>query len=96
MEQEKEESSQQAGEKQFQECKNCGREIPKGTRFCRECGTAQKWDSFPLLILGCLAAISAVYLTWRWASPYTLIVSMAAPMITLVIFALILSFILWR
>jgi predicted amidophosphoribosyltransferase len=92
----KEESKETVEERSFQECINCGRKIPKNTRFCRECGKAQTKDAFPLLIIGCIVTILAVFFAWQWASPYSLVINIAVPIIALVIFALILSFMLWR
>ena len=99
MEEQKEENKktkEAPEEKSFKKCINCGRKIPENTRFCSICGRAQTKDALPLLVIGCLVIILAVFLAWICASPYSLTVNILVPIFVLVILALVLSFTLWR
>lgn len=100
MDEEKVESKEQLEEESAgqnpKKCVNCGREIPKNTRFCRDCGTTQTRDAFLLLFAGCIITALAVFFALRFAAPYSLIINITVPLVTLVVFALILSLLLWR
>jgi predicted amidophosphoribosyltransferase len=96
LEEEKEELNKESREQNLEQCSNCGRELPGNTRFCRDCGAAQTKDAFPLLIIGCAVTVLAVFFAWRFAQPYSLVINIAVPIATLVVFAIILSLLLWR
>jgi hypothetical protein len=90
------ESKEQSIEQDLKECSGCGRKIPKMTRFCRECGAAQTRDAFFILAGACILVFAAVVTAVWVAGPYSLAVNIAAPILTLVVFAVILSLLLWR